>query len=71
MKEGRGRILICRTMNEKVSQKSTVEKVLEHLSSISKKQGGEAADKRAEELIKIIDSATSEEEILKALQEVR
>ena len=71
MKEGRGRILICRTMNERISQKSTVERILNHLSSISKKYGGEAADKRAEELIKIIeDEKNTEADILSQLEKM-
>ena len=71
MNEGRGRILICRTMNERISQKSTVERILNHLSRISKKYGGEAADKRAEELIKIIeDEKNTEADILSYLEKM-
>ena len=69
MKEGRGRILITRSIDKKISQKSSVERILNHLHSISKKYGGEAADLRAEELMKIIDDPkNSEEDILKALE---
>lgn len=71
MKEGRGRILICRTMSERISQKSTVEKILNHISNISKTKGPEAADKRAEELIKIIENEqNTEADILSALEKM-
>ena len=69
MKEGRGRILITRSIDKKGLQLSTVERILNHLHSISRKYGGDAADKRAEELIGIIeDPANTEADILLALQ---
>ena len=71
MKEGRGRILICRTLNEKVSRRSTVERVLNLLSNTSKTKGAEAADKQAEELIKIIeDERNTEADILLQLEKM-
>jgi hypothetical protein len=70
MMEGRGRILISRSFRKKDLQKSTVEKILNHLSSISKKYGGEAADKRAEELIVIIEKANTEADILSSLEKM-
>ena len=68
--EGRGRILISRSFRKKDLLKSTVEKILSHLSSISKKYGGEAADKRAEELIVIIEKANTEADILSSLEKM-
>ena len=68
MKEGRSQILILRSLIRKDLQDSTRKKVLQHLLSI---KDDLKAEKRAEELIKIIDSAASEEEILKALKEAR
>ena len=70
MMEGRGRILISRSFRKKDLQKTTVEKILNHLSSISKKYGGEAADKRAEELIVIIEKANTEADILLSLEKM-
>ena len=70
MMEGRGRILISRSFRKKDLQKSTVEKILNHLSSISKKYGGETADKRAEELIVIIEKANTEADILLSLEKM-
>ena len=71
MMEGRGRILIARSFRKKDLQKITVEKILNYLSSISKKQGGEAADKKAEELIGIIeDERNTEADIISMLEKM-
>ena len=71
MKEGRGRILIARSFRKKDLQKNTVEKILNHISNISKTKGPEAADKRAEELIKIIENEqNTEADILSALEKM-
>ena len=71
MKEGRGRILIARSFRKKDLQKSTVERILNHLSSITKRYGGEASDKRAEELIRIIeDERNTEADILLQLEKM-
>ena len=71
MMQGRGRILIARSFRKKNLQKNTVEKILNHLSSISKKYGAEAADKRAEELIEIIeDPRNTEADILSLLEKM-
>ena len=69
MKEGRAIILILRSIKNKRLQESTDERIFQHLLSIGKKYGEEAAEKRAEELMKIIDDPkNSEEDILKALE---
>lgn len=69
MTEGRGRILIARSFRKKDLQKNTVEKILNHLSNISAKHGGEEADKRAEELIAIIENPkNTEADILSLLE---
>ena len=69
--EGRGRILIARSFRKKDLRKITVEMILNHLSSISKKYGGAAADKRAEELIRIIeDERNTEADIISMLEKM-
>ena len=68
MQEGRGRILIVRSLYNRDLQKSSVEKVLNYLNDVNEKHGGEEADKKAEELMRIIDdSKNSEMVILKIL----
>lgn len=71
MSQARGRILISRSFREKGLHKNTVEKILSHLSSISKSQGAEAADERAEELISIIEKANTEADILLSLMQMK
>lgn len=68
MKEGRAQILILRSLNKKDLQDSTHEKVLNHLLNI---KNFEEAEKRAEELIKIIDDPrNTEADILSALEKM-
>ena len=69
--EGRGRILIARSFRKKDLQKITVEKILNYLSAISKTRGGETADKKAEELIGIIeDERNTEADIIYMLEKM-
>ena len=66
MKEGRAVILISRSIKKKGLQESTEERILQHLLNTER---GEATEKRAEELIGIIeDPANTEADILLALQ---
>jgi len=67
MKDGRAVILISRSIKNKGLQESTEEKILQHLLHTEK---GEATEKRAEELIGIIESDKSEEEILRIVEQM-
>ena len=68
MKEGRAVILISRSIKKKGLQESTEEKILQHLLHTER---GEATEKRAEELIKIIeDERNTEADILSALEKM-
>ena len=68
MKEGRSQILILRSLSNRDLQRSTHEKVLNHLMSI---KDFEKAEKRAEELIKIIeDEQNTEADILSQLEKM-
>lgn len=63
--DGRGRVLIAHAFLVRGLQLDTVEPVLNHLSNISKKYGGDEADKRALELMAFIeDENNSEQDIL-------
>ena len=68
MKEGRAVILISRSIKKKGLQESTEEKILQHLLHTER---GETTERRAEELIKIIeDKRNTEADILTKLQEL-
>ena len=68
MKEGRSQILILRTLSNRDLQRSTHEKVLNHLVNI---KNFEKAEERAEELIKIIENpANTEADILLHLEKM-
>ena len=68
MKEGRAVILIWRSLKKRGLQESTEEKILQHLLHTEK---GEETEKRAEELIKIIeDERNTEADILTKLKEL-
>ncbi|MBR2019604.1 MAG: hypothetical protein IKA05_04325 [Clostridia bacterium] len=68
MKEGRSQILIVRSLYNRELQRSTHEKVLNHLVSIG---NFEKAEQRAEELIKIIeDERNSEAEIIAYIEKM-
>ena len=68
MKEGRAVILISNSIKKKGLRVSTEEKILQHLMNTEK---GEATEKRAEELIKIIDDPrNTEADILSALEKM-
>lgn len=66
MKEGRAVILISNSIKKKGLRVSTEEKILQHLMNT---ESGEATEKRAEELIKIIDDPrNTEADILSSLE---
>ena len=68
MKEGRAQILILRSLNRRNLQDSTHERVLNHLLNI---EDFEQAEKRAEELIGIIDDPMNiEADIIAYLDEL-
>lgn len=67
MKTGRFQILILRSLNKRDLQRSTHEKVLNHLLSI---KDFKESEKRAEELIKIIeDERNTEADIVRLLEQ--
>lgn len=68
MRDGRAVILISHSIKKKGLRVSTEEKILQHLMNTEK---GEATEKRAEELIKIIDDPrNTEADILSALEKM-
>jgi len=68
MKDGRAAILILSSIKKKGIQESTERKILQLLLNTEK---GEATEKKAEELIKIIeDPNNSEADILKHLEKM-
>ena len=68
MKDGRAVILISRSIKKKGLQESTEEKILQHLLNTER---GEATEKRAEELIQIIeDPQNTEQDILLKLERI-
>ena len=69
--EGRGRILIAHSFCKRNLQKNTVEKILHHLRCISMKYGGSEADKRARDLMPIIeDERNTEADIIAILEKM-
>ena len=64
MQEGRGRILIVRSLYNRNFQKSLVEKVLNYLNDVNEKHDGEEVDKKAEELTRIIDDSKNSEMVI-------
>ena len=71
MKEGRSRILIIRSLDTKDLQQSTVERVLSIIMNTHKKHGEEAAEQKATELMKIVDSIQTEAELLNKLNQMK
>ena len=68
MKDGRSQILILRSLNKRDLQRSTHEKVLNHLVNI---KNFKKAEQRAEELIQIIeDPQNTEQDILLKLERI-
>ena len=68
MKDGRAVILILRSIKQKGLQESTDEKIFQVLLNTER---GEATEKKAEELIKIIDDPkNTEEELLLILEKM-
>ncbi len=73
MKEGRAIILILRSIKKRGLQESTDERIFQHLLNIARNEapGGQATEKRAEELIRIIeDERNTEADILTKLKEL-
>ena len=71
MKEGRSRILIIRSLGKKDLQESTVKRVLSLISNTTKKHGPEASEQLATELIEIVDSSETEQELLNKLDQMK
>ena len=71
MKEGRSRILIIRSLKRMDLQESTVERVLSLITNIYKKHGEEAAEQKATELMAIVDSSETEQELLQKLNQMK
>ena len=69
MKDGRARILIIRSLNKKGLQESTVKRVLSIILHTHKTHGEEAAEQIATELIKIVESSDTEDELLQKLDQ--
>ena len=70
MKEGRSAILIIRSLSNMELQESTVKSVLSIILNTKKKYGEEAAEQKATELMEIVDSAKTEQELLEKLKEM-
>lgn len=71
MTEARSRIRIIRTLKKKDLQESTVKKVLSIITDTHKRYGEEAAEQKATELIEILESSKTEEELLKKLNQMK
>ena len=67
MKEGRARILIIRSLKRLDLQESTVKRVLSIISDTTKKYGEETSEEKATELMEMVDSSSSEAELLEKL----
>lgn len=73
MKDGRATILIYGSMRKKDLQESTEERILNHLLNIAKSEPkeGQATEKRAEEMIEIIeDPKNTEADIISILEKM-
>lgn len=70
MKEGRSAILIIRSLSNMELQESTVKSVLSIILNTKKKYGEEAAEQKATELMEIVDSAKTEQELLEKIKEM-
>ena len=73
MKEGRAVILILRSIKKRGLQESTDERIAQHLLKIARSEPpeGQATEKRAEELIGIIeDERNTEADILAILDQL-
>ena len=70
MKEGRSAILIIRSLSNMELQESTVKRVLSIILNTKKKYGEEAAEQKATELMEIVDSAKTEQELLEKIKEM-
>lgn len=67
MKEGRSAILIIRSLSNMELQESTVKRVLSIILDTKKKYGEEAAEQKATELMEIVESSKTEQELLQKL----
>lgn len=63
-KEGRSLILICRSLSNMELQESTVQRVLSIIIAEGRKHGDEIAEEVATELMEMVDSSQTEEELL-------
>ena len=71
MKEGRSVILIIRSLGRKDLQESTVKRVLSIILDTDKRFGKEAAEEIATELMEMVDSSETEEELLEKLHRMK
>ena len=71
MKEGRSIILIIRSLNKMELQESTVKRVLSIITDTNKKYGTEAAEQKATELMEIVESSKTEQELLNKLNQMK
>ena len=70
MKEGRSAILIMRSLSNIELHRSTVERVLSIILDTKKKYGVEAAERKATELMEIVDSSETEAGLLTKLNQM-
>lgn len=73
MKEGRAVILILRSIKKRGLHESTDERIFQHLLNIARNEPmeGQATEKRAEELIRIIeDERNTEADIITILEKM-
>lgn len=63
--------LIMKSLRSLDSQENTIEKVYSIILNTKKKQGKEAGEQKATELMKIVDSCKTETELLQKLDQMR
>ena len=71
MKEGRSAILIIRSLSNMELQESTVKRVLSIILDTKKKYGEEAAEQKATELMEIVESSKTEQELLQKINQMK
>ena len=69
MKDGRAVILIIRSLSNMDLRQSTVERVLSIILDTKKKHGEDAAEQIATELIEMVESSETDEELVRKLNE--
>lgn len=70
MKEGRSVILIIRSLNRLELHESTVIRVLSMILDAKKQYGEEASEQTATELMAIVDSCQTEDELLQKIDQM-